>query len=74
MVDEESNEGSGDNQDNTDGYRNKAEDIKTEILSNVQSMMPGEHLGIGWSTFTNLRLVLRKEILCEWSRQSHHGG
>ena len=54
MVHEENNDGSGDNQDNTDGNSKKAEDVKTEILSNLKSMMPGESLGIGCSSFINL--------------------
>ena len=46
MVGEDYNEGSGDTHDNTDVTRNKAEDAKTGILSNLKSMMSGEAPGI----------------------------
>ena len=42
MVDDNSDVGSGDTQDNPDPNRRKADDAKVEILSNVKSMMPGE--------------------------------
>ena len=45
MMDEDgehSNGPSREQQDSTDVKRNKAEDTKINILSNIQSMMPGE--------------------------------
>ena len=42
MVGDGSNKRSGDTGDNTNAGRNKAEDTKMNILSNIQSLMPGE--------------------------------
>ena len=42
MVGDGSNKQSGDTEDNTKAGRNKEEDTKMNILSNIQSMMPGE--------------------------------
>ena len=42
MMGDGSNKRPGDTGDNTNAGRNKAEDTKRNILSNIQSMMPGE--------------------------------
>ena len=80
MVDEDGEQSNGlsrDKQDNTDVRRNKAEDTKMNILSNIQSMMPGR----SWDkndlyllSLVEWSITHREAIISERGWKRKHGG